>query len=90
MQIEYDRNGLKLIAITFFASFVINALFRDSSLIFTLAFTLGVFIPIEVVILGAFLYNLLRFQKLFIYSNKAIIYFMIFLELIIIYDFLNN
>jgi hypothetical protein len=90
MQIEYDRNGLKLIAITFFSSFVINALFSDSSLIFTLAFTLGVFIPIEVVILGAFLYNLLRFQKLFIYSNKAIIYFMIFLELIIIYDFLNN
>jgi len=92
MNIHYNKKGILIISIIFVLSVLINLSIQDYQgdwkwqLALQVASTVGIFMPYFLILLINFAYNLIKSNKIVIYSDWRISFLLIVLELLVIYD----
>ncbi len=85
MKPNYNKKGLQLIAIAFIISIIINSIVENDYSITTIFFTMGVFFPYLIILLGSFLYYYIKNREIFIFSDYRVIYGIALFEFFILY-----
>lgn len=74
-----------MIAVAFIISTIINSIIEKDYSINIIFFTVGVHFPYLIILIGSFLYYLLKDREIFVFSDYRIIYLMALFEFILIY-----
>ncbi len=82
---NYDKKGLQLIGIAFIISTIINSIVENNYSITAVFFTMGVFFPYLIILLGSFLYYYIKNREIFIFSDYRVIYGIAIFEFLILY-----
>jgi hypothetical protein len=85
MKLNYNKKGLQIIAVAFIISTIINSIIEKDYSINIIFFTVGVHFPYLIILIGSFLYYLLKDREIFVFSDYRIIYLMALFEFILIY-----
>jgi hypothetical protein len=85
MKPNYDKKGLQLIAIAFIISTIINSIVENNSSITSIFFTMAVFLPYLIILLGSFLYYYIKNKEIFIFSDYRVIYGIALFEFFVLY-----
>ena len=93
LKFNYDKKGLNVIVIGFILSIIINAWIEDDYSPNIIAFTFGVHFGYFIVVLGVFIYYLIKNREIYIFTHWWILFYFAFNELILIrghLDYLND
>lgn len=85
MKLNYDKKGLQLIAIAFIISTIINSIVENDYSILMIFFTMVVFFPYFVILVGSFLFFYVKNREIFIFSDYRVIYGIALFEFFILY-----